>query len=117
MTKELREQDLIGLSIEGKIIHEVFEFTRIFISESEAKKILALIKEGNPPELRALEDEELDKIVLTEDDIAELEQTATIGLSPKDHIQYKQSLEWLCNSRLKEKVTQSQRDYDQKQLK
>ncbi len=40
---------------------------------------------------RLLTEEQLDAIVLTEDDIAELEQTASIGLSPKDHIQYKQS--------------------------
>uniref|UniRef100_A0A6M3JK35 Uncharacterized protein n=2 Tax=viral metagenome TaxID=1070528 RepID=A0A6M3JK35_9ZZZZ len=55
-----------------------------------------------------LTDEELDSIALTDDDIAELEQTATIGLSPRDHVQYKQSFEWLCNSRLKEKTAEAQ---------
>ena len=32
------------LSIEGKLIHQVFEFTRIFISEREAKELIALVK-------------------------------------------------------------------------
>ena len=63
-----------------------------------------------------LTDEEIDHITLTDDDIAELEQTASIGLSPKDHIQYKQSFEWLCNSRLKEKTGKAQLSKCQKRI-
>ena len=34
------------LSIEGQLIHQVFEFTHIFISEAEAKQLIETIKQA-----------------------------------------------------------------------
>jgi hypothetical protein len=47
------------LSIEGKLIHQVFEFTHRFISEKEAKQLIATIKQAGY--VRLAEDQNLPK--------------------------------------------------------
>ncbi len=78
-----------------------------------AESILSLFE---PVTLVPLTDEELNQILLTEDDIIELEQQATIGLAPFAHIEYIQNIELLCNDRLKRKTSQAVIDKNSGQL-
>ena len=87
----------------GVWAEQVNIFPRLHYIE-RAEKFLALFE---PVTLEPLSDEEMAVILLTEDDIAELEQQATIGLAPFAHIEYIQHLELLCNERLKLKTSQA----------
>ena len=46
----------------------------------------------------------LTEITITKDDVAEFEQTATIGLQLDEHEEYQRRLKWLCEERLKERI-------------
>jgi len=55
-----------------------------------------------------LKNEELDHILLTEDDLKEIEQMATIGVEPDDHIAYVQNFQMAYDDKLKRKTAQAQ---------
>jgi len=97
--EEIAELGIETTSYEGQGIS-------MHLSKKDIKQILSLVCKRI--EGAKLNNEELDHILLTEDDLKEIEQMATIGVEPDDHISYVQNFQMAYDDKLKRKTTQAQ---------